>query len=98
MVLKITGGQFLRLGPQNPVGVRNGLGGSTWHHRKACFEAKHSREELVAVRYANLKLDHFTTEFSGSTKISNGLLGMFNRSMNNIGGCPNQPSLPLAFV
>jgi hypothetical protein len=64
-----------RFGPQNPVRVRYGLGGGMWCHHEACIEVKQSREELVAVRCINLKLDHFAPWLSSSAKISRGFVG-----------------------
>jgi hypothetical protein len=46
-------------GPQNLVRFPGGTSGSMWRLREACVEAKQSREELVAVRRSDLKLDHF---------------------------------------
>jgi hypothetical protein len=75
-----------------------GTRGVTWHHCEACVEAKQSCEEIVAIRCIDLELDHFVPGLSGSAKISKDVLNMCNNSINKIGGCPNQPSLPLAFV
>jgi hypothetical protein len=57
------------------------------------LETKQSHEEFMGVRYIDLKLDHFSSRLSGLAKISKGLLGICNRSINMIGGYPNQPSL-----
>ena len=39
--------------------TRDGVWDDTWRHHEACVEAKQSREELVAIRCLDLKLDHF---------------------------------------
>lgn len=87
----------LGFGPQNSVGVWNGLGGDTWRHHEACVEVKQRREELVVVRCTYLKLDDFAPRLSGSAKISNGLLGMCSKPINKIGGTPTN-YLSLVFL
>jgi hypothetical protein len=81
---KPLGGRFLKFGSQEPVGVPIGMGGDTWRHHKVCVEAKQSREEHVDMRCLDLKLDHFAPVLNGSAKISEGVLGMCNNSINKV--------------
>jgi len=89
--LKTIDGRFLEFGPQNPFGVPVGMGGCTWHHREACVEAKHSREEPVAIRCLDLKLYDFAPRLSGLVNISKALLGVCNSSINKRIATPNHP-------
>ena len=68
--------------PQNPVGVRDGFGGSMWHHHEACIKAKQSHEGLVVVICTDQKMDrfaprvdHFAPEVKWFSKISKGKYG-----------------------
>ena len=69
------------------------MGGGTWRHHESCVKAKQSHEELVAIGLTDLKLDHFVPGLRGSTKISKGVLGMRNSSINRIEVASIQPSL-----
>ena len=54
--------QVYRFGPQNRERVRWGrlaVAEGTWRHRKACVEAKRSREGDVSVRCSQKKMNHF---------------------------------------
>ena len=40
--------------------TKGGSQGNTWHHRRACVEAKLRHEGIMVTRCSELNLDHFT--------------------------------------
>lgn len=56
--LKTTKWTVFGFGPQNSGGVSARMEDGTWRHREACIEVKESCEEPMAIRLANLELDH----------------------------------------
>jgi hypothetical protein len=94
--LTTAGGRFAKFAPQNS---RGGSQGGTWHHLRACVEAKRLREGLVAADVWNLFLTIFPSWLSGSRQIPRGShLRMCNSPINKNSSCPKQPSLPPKFI
>jgi hypothetical protein len=60
---------------------------------RGSIEAKLSHEGRVAIGCFYLKLDHYAPGLKWFSKISKGIVGLYNSSINKVEVATNQPSL-----